>query len=682
MIPFLEKKLSFTQLVALLYIPNKRGLRPIQNLLLRVKYEDSFFDKLPPEKLTDFFSIQDDHGETPLHYSLITCVDLLEKLSSDELKYVLSIVDKEGNTPLHKPSFLTAAHPLLSKHNLDFSHSLNHLGLNIFDMSHWKSSESWFTKPKYEARLGAEVIKEQAYSQRIEILKADIQALWESAKDHLESHSYLREVKEKVYTSKEILTTLQEMVELMKDKKAWLGTPKKKEKALLDAFYCEMLINFETIAQKLKEKKNVQQTAGYLVSLASSRLEGRCAAAYQAEIEQKALLISEKMDQLSLDKIFHNAAYVTLQKVIDEIVGKLFNGDVHAMRQLRYAVGLVPNPDPLSQITLEEAQDEVLTNWNFYEILKEYKRNVPEEPELAIDWLKAQTPKDFGREEYDLLYKKMVFMEASLIAVSRTRLEKKIAPDKVTKVLEFLHSFCGEPLIYQAQTSNLDLAKPPGYGINSKSGKKEQLFDAVIDDEFRGLEKILPAEILTQLASLAKKAIFSKTQFINEFAAEEQKLTIEENKKLTAEELKKLTTEELIYLKVRKQITKDLSFQIQQLMRKAVYAIPKKLEALVTFHAAMDTLKLDEDQRLLVLQVKENHDKKLIQLGTQLSESKLALSFNLHKDRLPSLALNNARCLAYSQLSPVDEKSLLRDDDPGRHSKILIRILKIIGVLS
>ena len=75
---------------------------------------------------------------------------------------------------------------------------------------------------------------------------------------------------------------------------------------------------------------------------------------------------------------------------------------LHAMRQFRYAVRFVPNPDPLNTMTAESARNEVFKLWNFHDVVKEYKHNLP--LEFAIEWLKTETPEDFDPHEYLSLF--------------------------------------------------------------------------------------------------------------------------------------------------------------------------------------------------------------------------------------------------------------------------------------
>ena len=128
------------------------------------------------------------------------------------------------------------------------------------------------------------------------------------------------------------------------------------------------------------------------------------------------------MSQLSLDKMVHNSASVVLQNVIDKVIGEAHSGDVHAMRQFRYAVGLVPNPDPLTTVTVEDAQNKVLEYWDFLDIVNEYKHNLP--LEFALEWLKTKHRQDFG-PQYLTLCKEMISLENQLIEECKIELEKQ-----------------------------------------------------------------------------------------------------------------------------------------------------------------------------------------------------------------------------------------------------------------
>ena len=55
-------------------------------------------------------------------------------------------------------------------------------------------------------------------------------------------------------------------------------------------------------------------------------------------------------------------------------------------------------------------------------------------------------------------------------------------------------------------------------------------------------------------------------------------------------------------------------------MKNAAAAIVKHYEGLLAFHAAMDPLDLDANQRLHVLHVKAKYDKRMGELAEQLSE--------------------------------------------------------------
>lgn len=366
-----------------------------------------------PEQLVQVFSIQDEYGSTPLHNPLRfnRAIPFLATLPFELLISLLSIRDKSGLSPLSSPAIFEKALGLFTTMkklpNEQFMKLLSIQGSSL-DLILWEPSPTWFTKPKYEADM-KDVIPKADYDQRVVDLQIGVEALWVSAKEEFTPR--ILEVSGKSYAADEILQALKGIIDLMKVEEAWIGTPNEKETEFLHAFYSEQLLDFESVVANLSKMKDNIQTAGYLVSVATPRLEGRCAAAYRTEIEQKSLLLSGDKGQLSLDKIINNAAFVVLQRVIDRIVGRYYYGDVHAMHQYRYAVGLVPQPDSLPPITAELAQQFMLGYWNFPEIIHEFGRNVPQE--FAIDWLKLQTPSDFG-PEYSILFEKMVASETSL----------------------------------------------------------------------------------------------------------------------------------------------------------------------------------------------------------------------------------------------------------------------------
>ncbi|MEI8365597.1 MAG: hypothetical protein WCF65_04180 [Parachlamydiaceae bacterium] len=326
---------------------------------------------------------------------LVTC---LNKLSENEnsrhfLLELLTLKNKYGNTLLHNRNFFEKSALLINKLDIDLTLLTNDFGLTPL----YEISKKWVTDIKTSSKFSIP-ISEEEFRDKVTQLKEWVSSAW--ALLHFgegagEINPLFLEINGIVRTPEEILLTLVNgqdgMLDKIGTKEAWLGTPPETDLAGLHRFYSEMLINFESIMNQLKEKKNPVETAGTLCHIASVKMEGRCCAAYQSEIRQKEMVLSGNAG--SLDDIIKNAATSALMAVIEICMSEhKTKGDVHILNSFMYACGLVPTPDLISNLTIEDAQKIILDMFDLGLFMTSFKESVGEEAGFYLKW---KTPSDF-----------------------------------------------------------------------------------------------------------------------------------------------------------------------------------------------------------------------------------------------------------------------------------------------
>lgn len=327
---------------------------------------------------------------------------LSEDNGIEMVRTLLTQLHSDGNTVLHRANQRPFFEEFAKVVNIEISEMYNRDGLSPIDLDAYKLSPEWLEKPKFSS-LNVNDVSRGMYQQRANTLKNEVLSLWDSLVFGIgDKHSLpltLLIINGAARSGADIREKLGRMLDKIVTKKAWLGTPRLDEAAGLHLFYSEMLLNFEAVIAFLKKVRDPLQTAGYLIDIAKVEFEERCAAAYQEEIEQKALLCAPDETQSSVEQLFERAAGKALRALNDKVSRTKVRGsvDVHYSRRLSYASGLVRVPDPLAfngrgfQEELLQCQRDLLRGFNLSDFIQDVSRNI--ESEMAIDLTKALVPR-------------------------------------------------------------------------------------------------------------------------------------------------------------------------------------------------------------------------------------------------------------------------------------------------
>lgn len=330
---------------------------------------------------------------------------LSEDNGIEMVRTLLTQVHSDGNTVLHRANQRPFFGEFAKVVNIKISEVYNRDGLSPADLDSYALSLEWLKKPKFSS-LNVNDVSREMYRQRASTLKNEVLFLWDSLVFGTgDKHSLpltLLMINGAARSGADIRGKLDRMLDKIVTKEAWLGTPRSNDAAGLHLFYSEMLLNFEAVIAFLKKVRDPLQTAGYLIDIAKVEFEERCAAAYQEEIEQKALLCAPDETQSSVEQLFERAASKALRALNDKVLRTEVRGsvDVHYSRRLSYASGLVRVPDPLAfngrdfQVQLLQCRGDVLRGFNLSDFIQDVSRNI--ESEMAIDLTKALVPRVEG----------------------------------------------------------------------------------------------------------------------------------------------------------------------------------------------------------------------------------------------------------------------------------------------
>jgi hypothetical protein len=656
---------------------------------------------LPMESFIKAARTRNNEGKLPLSYPSFfrMVVERLDKCSNEELTQALAIQNNAGFPLLHEKKIFWLVTPWIAEGRIDLERILYSSGLSFKEISSRSLSSSWITKSKEAAAVT--LVDKDAYDQRVATLKPRAEKLWSSLSFGTapgEVSPLLLEIstsdnEKRTYTPQEILTTLNEIIELMVKETAWLGTPPPDKTEELHQFYSGMLVDFEEIISKLEGSENKNEIAGYLISMAAVRLEGRCASAYRAETRQKKELLLGK--DCNVNSLIKTASEATLQSIIERIVRDDYQSDSHAMNQFSYAAGLSSGPDYLTHITLEDAQRELVEECNMHEMYEGFKAGVPFE--YAIDWLKINTPKAYG-EKYLDLKKKMEEKEGVLIDGIKMKLSATIPSEQVEKILKILPSIgttlsssnlktaSKEELLEKAfSTANAQLKslksssaqlrfflKPETFISDPNGFSKADLVSCKenIQKELVNYKEKLKAEIANEAYKNADSlkirtagmARAEKNAFIESQKREPlPELTQEEKKSFLSN---KTETEKLGFLPDR---VKMLYTQELVSLTNTTNALVKQLEATLEFDKMATEAGIPSENRLDVLQAKDLYEAELKNLGEMVGNEEISFSRSDHG--LPSRACEEARQLEYNEQYMNDPK------------KVYLHILSELGVL-
>jgi len=551
---------------------------------------------LPPEilnldQLCELLKVQDASGKTPLHIREIFSVILSfsqELLNKKELTELFSIQDDEGNTPLHY-------YP-----NLDRIQEIsNELGLNILESILSVPSKRWLESPK--TTVVQVHLNNQEYASRAEKLRDDVLLLWDELSFGEEegqlSPIFLRSSLQN-FTKDQVHIALESMLEKILSKLPWLGTPPEDNQQELHEFYTPILLNFEKIVQKLQEKTDPNETAGVLFDLAKTALEGRCAAAYQGEIEQSAAIILGEEANLSTDALLERGAKNTLVEVIEEIMRSLNSTDVHTYNQLAHVGGLLPAPDPLSHHSIAACRERLERKWVISRILPALSQAFKKIPtEQMIDWFKEKTDDAFGAKYLDLKAEAEAREEEILSSTKSTLLVKGMTQEHATSAVEFFRSSRGASLSIgqEALARTQKELKNALLGTIASKFSQFELSDAVLEEGLSHLEE-------------GWQEVFGHIR---------RALAIPQALRLSWQNM-------------------ATSFIASQLNAQNLYNEPFMQE-------------LSDAEQRDVLEEKMRFDERVKALAQEMSESEEAdLSINLKEYGLPSKAIENSRRLAFA----------------------------------
>jgi len=636
--PILQKLFEQVPEKTLKFMLKKNDLFPLMHKVLVHKWGRPLMSTLAEhhqDQLIQLLSSKDRRGSAFLRFrkSFSMTIPYLEKLmewSKERTIQLLSANDVDGYTPIHVPENFKVIQHLIQKHQIDVNVFLDVNGLNPIDHVNYGFSKSWMTKPKYDKEEQAFILSadeyakravelDQEYQEQITQLKADINVLWnavniEAQKQSSESDIEERKlvdhyfvIGEKKYTSEEIFNELQEVLKLMEGKTAWLGTPRADNLAALYTFYKSQLNDFEKIAEKLKEKNDVYQTAGSITSILYPRVtQGLCATAYKRAIKQQRIVLEEKPGSLTLDGMLDNAIINAFENIIMEnIVQKEFGGNVHAETHFKYAAGLeaLPEVEAHQPVSLEKAQKMIFYEMTLSKVIEKFlQQDISQE--TAFEWLKMNTPSDFG-PEYHLCINEMTEGEDKLFKACEQQLEF-LPMEKRAKIVEFFRYF--------REVSITPLLE------HCQSGEQTDMLKAI----FQRYPQIDQTKLSVEIKGISENQI---DDFIGALQEEGVKLSQQyANAELSKKE----------YMTKRRELNQ------------AMTEIHDQVLAVLRFQKALESFELSSNEKLLILHVKAFFESGIEDIVKIPAKYAMEFSFSPREFSLPSQAIENTRRNAYN----------------------------------
>jgi hypothetical protein len=589
--------------------------------------------KLTPDQKMQIASAQDINGKFHLQDSHLF-KELLPWLKglrpAEQLKAFFLKQDAQGL------AFLSGANSeirelslkLLRKRGISLDDLVDTDGISFATKWFTKLSDSWLTAPKAASAVVPTMTRQQ-FDDRVATLTADVAKLWDSLRFGPEEGSLnpaFLVIVGKSRTPESVRKALFDEV-LMKlgKQEAWLGTPQKDQREELHRWYSLQLDNFETIIAKKRDKP--YESAGYLTSIAAPVFEGRCGSAYQNEIQQSRDQIEEN---INLDSFVKRAAANSLLWFVE----KLARGQhdiTHALGQFSYAAGIVGTPDPLPPVTVEAAQNAILNAWNLEDFMREFGHGV--DHDIAIEWLKLQTPDTFG-PEYKELEKTIKAEEEKLSAEIRADLYSAFEKEEAEKLEKLLPTLPALSLVLE----------------DCKNASKQELIKKAVSD------------CLTDLQSLVKPD--TKLPSSDELTAKILEASTSSNYKEAFKELVEPLTGK------GNLDRSNLQKYAANLRRAANLGehLLKNLDAIVQIDAKLAGQKINPS--VDILKLRQKYASRLAEIAKKLEDSELPVGYDPSVHALPSKAVDNARRLAYN-----------KDIISGSYKKILLHILSELGTI-
>jgi hypothetical protein len=342
-------------------------------------------------------------------HNVVMCKVVLPHLISIDPELAMNallIRDDKGNSALHTRVILDIAKPLVDLLKYDLSKCVNLAHLSPINRVEFL--DGWMKS--YKVRGGIhEPLKESEYDARALKAENEVLSIFDALHfsqegginpEFLFSGNKQKLTKEKIIQQKAaVRVALVEILQKIKEKRVYLGTPEASDRRGLHLFYSEMLLNLEQIVTFIKgQEANVQ--AGTIVQLASVEMEGRCAAAHQAEIRQRAdcCMLNMGNSKISLDSIIRGALNNGLIRIVEEVLKlRSSSSDVHIFTRLLFSVGLVMSDDPLCKsLDVDEAFALINSRMNFHEYFNGLEKDLA--PEYVDEFVRNLIPLDYDKE--------------------------------------------------------------------------------------------------------------------------------------------------------------------------------------------------------------------------------------------------------------------------------------------
>ncbi|MEI8365888.1 MAG: hypothetical protein WCF65_05670 [Parachlamydiaceae bacterium] len=456
MIPMLKTLLSTPEnrkyLLHIFNTQNGYGFLPLQNRNIF----NAAIEMLEPlaaspqpldhELLAAILQRKDRNGRTllsTLDHSCVSKIVLwLSKLSAypdsrNSFLHILKDQDKYGNTPLHCPRFLefmktinvwSRAVPGLWRGVFEFDADTQKSLLQMHNKSLLCPGQTvnptWLTSPKLSVGLSNAITPEQ-FKEKVTQLKGWINTTWDAFEFGAEEGKiptvYL-EIKQEQKTSQEIKSSLTEMLRRIEEQVVFTATPEASDTVGRHRFYSEMLMNFESVMNQLKEKNDPKETAGTLIHIASVQLHFRCGEAYQSEISQQAMRLEGKPETLN-DRIKKGAASALIA-MIEQCMRDHNTSDTHWYNTFMYVAGLKSMPDQASTLSPETAKQMILNAFDTGLFMAELSTSIGDS---TTDYIKSKTPADFDGHKVMIRGKRRAGPSYAAWGIKATEKECKLA---------------------------------------------------------------------------------------------------------------------------------------------------------------------------------------------------------------------------------------------------------------
>lgn len=441
-------------------------------------------------------------GWTSLHHPGIRekLLPFLRNLEVDQIIFLLSQKDKKGNTPLHKfkvrdlLQVLAGAIPDPKKLSLDQKNRLldlffepnekgeipfeicnRELGvlqpliLQVLDemkdhpanqLRKFSINPQWVSDVNKQQKIPPKMSYEE-YALKAAELKKNINDLWSTfhfgAGEADVPFNYLS-IGGKLYKAEQFKQALDTMVSRILTQESWLGTPSRDQPEQLHVFYSEMLHNFTTLLENLKETKaSTNEIAATLLDIAAIEMKGYCAAHYQGGIDQAKQLSEVNLDQqieeqdggidlTNIEEKFKKQANNILLEAVEDYVREANSTQsVHLFNQISFAVKLATSSDPYSDNrNIHKYVEKVLTKWDLGSVIRKFlNASKTFDKEQCLDWFMKHTPENFFGKQYSSdKFQKAQKGEDTAIKKAQEQLQNQgLSEESSQKIVKF---FCGE----------------------------------------------------------------------------------------------------------------------------------------------------------------------------------------------------------------------------------------------